>query len=84
MKAEKEETIFLLDIAGKGSFRTSVKVTVKGITDKIPGGWNSWMEANNTQCDSGCVERVRRRRERQILVDGIVRRTPVKPNMILC
>ena len=36
MKAEKEETTCLLDVAGKGSVRTSVKVPVKGITDKSP------------------------------------------------
>ena len=36
MRAEKEETTFLLDIADKGSVRTSVKVPVKGITDKSP------------------------------------------------
>ena len=47
--------------------------------EKIPVGWNSKREANNTQCDSGAVERMMRRRERLFLVDGIVRRTPVPP-----
>ena len=36
MKAEKEKTTCLLDIAGKGSVKTSVKVSVKGITDRCP------------------------------------------------
>ena len=36
MKAEKEETTCLLDIAGKGSVKTSVQVPVKGITDRSP------------------------------------------------
>ena len=31
--------------------------------EKIPGGWNSQNEANNTQCNSGRVEKMRRRRE---------------------
>ena len=31
---------------------------------KIPGGCNSLREANNTQCDSGHVEKMMRRRER--------------------
>jgi len=31
--------------------------------EKIPGGWNNQIEANNTQCNSGRVERMRRRRE---------------------
>ena len=30
--------------------------------EKIPGGWNSQMEANNTQWDSCPVERMRRRK----------------------
>ena len=47
--------------------------------EKIPVGWNSKREANNTQCNSGAVERMMRRRERLFLVDGIVRRTPVPP-----
>ena len=51
--------------------------------EKIPGGCNSHMEANKTKCDSGRVERMRRRRECWFLVDGIVRRTSVTPNMIL-
>ena len=34
MKAEPEETTCLLDVAGKCSVKTSVKVPVKGITDK--------------------------------------------------
>ena len=33
------------------------------------------------QCDSGSLERMRRRRERLFLVDGIVTRIPVPPNM---
>ena len=36
MKAEKEETTCLLDIAGKGSVKTSIQVPVKGITDRCP------------------------------------------------
>ena len=36
MKAEKEETTCLLDIAGKGSDKTSIKVPVKGIKDRSP------------------------------------------------
>ena len=36
MKAEKEDTICLLNIAGKGSVKTSVQVPVKGITDTSP------------------------------------------------
>ena len=36
MKAEKEETTCLLDVAGKGSVKTSVQVPVKGITDRSP------------------------------------------------
>ena len=52
--------------------------------EMIPCGWNSQIKANNTQRDSGCVGRMRSRRGRQFLVDGIVRSTPVKPNMILC
>ena len=52
-----------------------------GKKEKIPGGWNIQWEANITQCDSGSVERMRRRRERLFLVDGIVRRIPVTPNM---
>jgi hypothetical protein len=31
--------------------------------EKILSGWNSQMEANNTQCNSGRVERMRRRME---------------------
>ena len=34
MMAEKEETTCLLDIAGKGSFKTSVQVPVKWMKDK--------------------------------------------------
>ena len=34
MKAEKEETTCLLDIAGKGSVKTFVKVPVIGITNR--------------------------------------------------
>ena len=34
MKVEKKETTCLLDIAGKGSVKTSVQVPVKGITDR--------------------------------------------------
>ena len=34
MKAEPEETTCLLDVAGKCSVKTSVKVPVKGIKDK--------------------------------------------------
>ena len=52
--------------------------------EKIPGRWNSQMVDTNTHCDSGRVEMLRNRRERWFLVDGIVRRTPVKPKMILC
>ena len=33
--------------------------------------------------DAGCVERMRRKKWRRFLVDGIVRRTPMTPNMIL-
>ena len=51
--------------------------------EKIPVGWTSQREANNVQWDSGRVERMTRRRERQIQVNGIVRRKPVTPNMIL-
>ena len=36
MMAEKEETTCLLEIAGKGSVKTSVKVPKKGITDRSP------------------------------------------------
>ena len=36
MKAEKEETTCLLDVAGKGSVKASVQVPVKGIKDKSP------------------------------------------------
>ena len=36
MKAEKEETTCLLEIEEKDCVRTSVKVPVKGITDKLP------------------------------------------------
>ena len=36
MKAEKEDTTCLLNIAGKGSVKTSVQVPVKGITDTSP------------------------------------------------
>ena len=36
MKAEKEDTTCLLNIAGKGSVKTSVTVPVKGITDMSP------------------------------------------------
>ena len=36
MKAEKEDTTCLLNIAGKGSVKTSVKIPVKGITDTSP------------------------------------------------
>ena len=31
--------------------------------EKIPGGWNSQMEVNNNQCDSGRVERMRSMRK---------------------
>ena len=31
--------------------------------EKISGGWNSQMEANNIKCNSGRVEKMRRRRE---------------------
>ena len=31
--------------------------------ERIPGGWNRQMKVNNTQCDSGRVERMRRRTE---------------------
>ena len=37
MKAEKEETTCLLDVAGNGSVKTSVQVLVKGIKDTSPG-----------------------------------------------
>ena len=105
MKAEKKDTTYLLDVAGKGSVKTSVQVTVKDMLDKspvhkpvikgskgkksafwmeeralsmlkkvmipgvmeekekFPGGWNRQMDVNNTQCDSGYVERMRGRRE---------------------
>ena len=33
MKAEKEETTWLLDVAGKGSVKASVQGPVKGIKD---------------------------------------------------
>ena len=33
MKAEKEETTWLLDVAGKGRVKASVQVPVKGIKD---------------------------------------------------
>ena len=36
MMAEKEETTCLLEIAGKGSVKTSVQVPEKGITDRSP------------------------------------------------
>ena len=36
MKAEKEETTCLLDIAGKGSVKTSIQFPVKGKTDMCP------------------------------------------------
>ena len=36
MKAEKKETTYLLDVAGKGSVKTSVQVPVKYITDRSP------------------------------------------------
>ena len=36
MKAEKEDTTCLLNIAGKGSVKTSVQVPEKGITDRSP------------------------------------------------
>ena len=29
--------------------------------EKIPGGWNTQMEVNNTQYNAGSVERMRRR-----------------------
>ena len=31
--------------------------------EKIPGEWNSQIEANNTQCNSGSVEKMTRRRK---------------------
>ena len=34
MKAEKEETISLLNISGKCSVKTCIQVPVKGITDR--------------------------------------------------
>ena len=34
MKAEKEETTCLLDVAGKGNVKTSVRDLVEGITDR--------------------------------------------------
>ena len=36
MKAEKEVTTRLLDVAGKGSVKTSVQVPVKEKTDSSP------------------------------------------------
>ena len=36
MKAEKEDTTCLLNIAGKGSVKTSVQVSVKGTRDTSP------------------------------------------------
>ena len=51
--------------------------------EKIPSEWNGQREATNTQCDSGRVERMIRRKWRQSLVDGVVGRTTVTPNMIL-
>ena len=36
MKAEKEETTCLLGVAEKGSVKTSVKVPVKTIADRLP------------------------------------------------
>ena len=36
VKVKQEETNCLLDVAGKGSVNTSVKVPVKGITVKLP------------------------------------------------
>ena len=36
MKAEKEDTTYQLNIAGKGSVKTSVQVPVKGIADMSP------------------------------------------------
>ena len=55
MKADKKETICLLNVAGKGSVKTSVQVPVKDIIDKSPvhkpvikgGKWKKaafWME----------------------------------------
>ena len=41
--------------------------------EKIPGGWNIQWEANNTKFDSDSVERMRRRRERLFMLEGIVR-----------
>ena len=36
MKADKEEKTCVLDVAGKGSFKTSVQVPVKGIKSMSP------------------------------------------------
>ena len=36
MKTEKEKITCLLDVAGKGSVKTFVKVSVKGLTDRSP------------------------------------------------
>ena len=37
MKAEKDETTCLPQVAGNGRVKTYVKVPVKGITNKLPG-----------------------------------------------
>ena len=49
--------------------------------EKEKCAWNIQWEANTPQCDSGSVERMRKRREGLFLVDGIVTRIPVTPNM---
>ena len=50
--------------------------------ERIPGGWNSQREANNTQCDCGRVEGTIK--ERDMILGGVIgKRTQVTPNMML-
>ena len=54
-----------------------------GGKEKIPGGWNSQTEANNTQCIHGPVKGTIKK-IKIILVDEIVRRASATPNMDPC
>ena len=64
MKAEMEETTWLLDIAGKGSVKASLQVPVKGIKDESPA-----QEPVNKKYGKG---------ERSCMLDGGNRNVQVK------
>ena len=91
IKAEREETTCLLDVAGKGSVKTSAQVPVKGIKSMSPVQEPVRKDVKGKRScllDGGKgIVHVKERDDswgwKKILVDGIVRGRLTTPNGIL-